>query len=71
MEPLTDPAKDRAVKTVKPPPHRPLTRQMMFPDRLKNKPDWKVIRDHLQKEGRIEKADLVKLITDTNKLFKK
>ena len=70
MDPLSDPLKDRAIKSVKPPPHRPLSRQLMFPDRLKNKPDWKVIRDHLQKEGRIEKEDLIKLITDANKLFK-
>jgi len=70
MDPLLDPLKDRVVKTVKPPPHRPLARNLMFPDRLKNKPDWKVIRDHLQKEGRIAKEDLIKLVNDANKLFK-
>lgn len=35
MEPLTDPIKDRVVKTIKPPPHRPLTREQMFPEKLK------------------------------------
>src|SRR5690349_15906604 len=70
MEPLSDPLKDRVVKRVKAPPHRHLAKQLMIPVRLKNKPDWRVIRDHLQKEGRIAKEDLVKLVNDTNKLFK-
>jgi len=70
MEPLSDPLRDRVMKSVKAPPHRPLARNLMFPDKLKNKPDWKVIRDHLQKEGRIDKEDLVKLINDANKMFK-
>jgi len=47
MEPLIDPLKDRAVKTVKAPPHRPLSKELMFPDKLKKKPDWKLLRDHL------------------------
>jgi serine/threonine-protein phosphatase 2B catalytic subunit len=71
MQPrLPDPNNDRAVKSFQPPPHRPLPRNLMFPEKLKNKPDWKLIRDHLQKEGRIAKEELVKLVTDTNKIFK-
>jgi len=70
MEPLIDPNKDRVVKTVKPPPHRPLARHLMFSEKNKGKPDWRLIRDHLQKEGRIAKEDLIKLINDTNKIFK-
>jgi len=31
MEPLSDPLKDRVVKKVKAPPHRPLTDALMFP----------------------------------------
>lgn len=37
MEPLNDPLKDRMVKQVKPPPHRPLDAKLMFPDKLKRK----------------------------------
>jgi len=70
MEALSDPNKDRVVKSIKPPPHRPLARNLMFPDKLKNKPDWKLIRDHLQKEGRIAKEDYLKLVKDACKLFK-
>ncbi|CAK80679.1 unnamed protein product (macronuclear) [Paramecium tetraurelia] len=70
MDLLNDPANDRHVKTLKPPPHRPLMRNLMFPDKLKNKPDWKLLRDHLQKEGRVSKEDLYKLVGDCNKLLK-
>lgn len=35
MDLLKDPANDRAVKTLKPPPHRHLDKKVMFPDRLK------------------------------------
>jgi serine/threonine-protein phosphatase 2B catalytic subunit len=70
MDPLPDPCKDRVVKSVKPPPHRFLSKQLMFPDKLKGKPDWKVIKDHLQKEGRIAKEDVIRLVNDANKLFK-
>ena len=30
MDPLTDPLKDRRVKGVKPPPHRPLADKLMW-----------------------------------------
>jgi serine/threonine-protein phosphatase 2B catalytic subunit len=77
MDTLQDPVGDRQVKTHKAPPHRPLSKQLMFPDKLKStivismtdKPDWKLIRDHLQKEGRVAKPELFKLIQDCNKLL--
>ncbi|EGR29243.1 ser thr protein phosphatase family protein, putative [Ichthyophthirius multifiliis] len=71
MEPLSDPVNDRSVKTVRPPPHKPLSQNLMWP--TKNgitKPDWKVIRDHLTKEGRIEKEDLLKLVAQCNKIMR-
>lgn len=36
MDLLKDPANDRQVKTLKAPPHRPLSRNLMFPDKLKS-----------------------------------
>ena len=76
MDLLKDPVNDRMVKTLKPPPHRPLSRNLMFPDKLKSKvyynidkPDWKLIRDHLHREGRIAKEELFKLVADCNKLL--
>ena len=35
MEPLIDPLGDRVVKTLKPPPHKPLSSHLLFP--IKNK----------------------------------
>ena len=87
MQPLSDPNNDRAIKTVRPPPHRPLDKNLFFPPGLKGiynnfwfsykiflflgKPDWKLVRDHLAKEGRIWKEDFIKLINDANKVFSK
>jgi serine/threonine-protein phosphatase 2B catalytic subunit len=63
MEPLCDPYLDRQVKSVKPPPHRPLDTPTLYPARLKGKPDHKMLKDHLYREGRISKETLIKLIT--------
>ena len=35
MDSLSDPKGDRIVKNVKAPPHRPLSTNLMFPDKLK------------------------------------
>jgi serine/threonine-protein phosphatase 2B catalytic subunit len=35
MDSLKDPSNDRIVKTLKPPPHKPLDRKIMFPDKFK------------------------------------
>jgi serine/threonine-protein phosphatase 2B catalytic subunit len=70
MDSLSDPTKDRVVKSVKAPPHKPLARALIWPDKNKNKPDWKLLRDHLHKEGRVDKPDLIKLVTDCNKIMK-
>ena len=37
MELLKDPANDRVVKTLKPPPLKPLDRKVLYPERLKGK----------------------------------
>ena len=68
MKPLLDPNNDRFVKSVKLPPHRPLDKNLIWPPEMKGsiiinlkkgKPDWKQIRDHLSKEGRLYKQDFV------------
>jgi serine/threonine-protein phosphatase 2B catalytic subunit len=33
------------------------------------KPDWKLLKDHLSKEGRITKADLFRLVSECNKIL--
>jgi serine/threonine-protein phosphatase 2B catalytic subunit len=41
------------VNTIPTPPHKPLSDELLFKD---DKPDWKLLRDHLIKEGRITKV---------------
>jgi serine/threonine-protein phosphatase 2B catalytic subunit len=36
MEPLGDPLKDRQVKTLKAPPHKPLDKALLWPEKLKS-----------------------------------
>jgi len=71
MDPLLDPLKDRKIKKVKPPPHRPLQENIMFPKKGSDKPDWKLVRDHLKKEGTIAKPQLKRLIKAGNKILRK
>ena len=61
VEPLPDPFEDRVMKDVLPPPHLPLPHNKLFPK--KGLPDWKILRDHLTREGVIEKSDLLLLIS--------
>lgn len=35
MEPLSDPKKDRVVKNLKAPPHKPLDKSLLWPEKLK------------------------------------
>lgn len=65
MEPLCDPLDDRPVKYHPAPPHKRLDHSMLFPDKLKRGtqevPDWKLLKDHIAKEGRISKQDVIQL----------
>lgn len=57
---LPDPCDDRVMKEVLPPPHVPLPHNKLF--QKNGLPDWKLLRDHLKKEGKLEKADILELI---------
>jgi serine/threonine-protein phosphatase 2B catalytic subunit len=79
MDSLKDPVNDRQVKALQAPPHKPLSRALMFPDKLKckylcsfkiEKPDWKLLKEFLHKEGRIGKEELIRLVSDCNKILK-
>ena len=80
MDLLKDPVNDRMVKTLKAPPHKPLDQKLLYPEKLKGnislglynckgKPDWKLLKDHLYREGRLAKEDVIKLVNDTNKVL--
>ena len=65
MEPLLNPKNDRQVPNLLPPPHRPLSRSLLFPNSGKydgSKPNWRLLRDHFSKEGRLTKVDTIAII---------
>ena len=60
LEEIKDPKGDRAIKTVPPPPRRPLTSSQLFPSAKQC--NWKLLRDHLKKGGKIEQAEFIRII---------
>jgi len=69
MEPLKDPLGDRIVKTIKAPPFKPLRSKEIW-EKDKKIPNWKKLRDHMKREGKLLKADIFKLIKYTSELLK-
>lgn len=71
MDPLPDPCNDRKLEKQKAPPHKPLSKKLLYPDpKNPKKPDWKALKDHLHREGKLAKEDLVGLINEGNKIIK-
>ena len=76
MDPLPDPLDDRVMKDVLPPPQVPLSYSKLYPKKgivylnLDGIPDWKTVRDHLAREGRLAKTDLLELINNFIKIVK-
>ena len=68
VEPLPDPFEDRVMKDILPPPHIPLPHNKLFPK--KGIPDWKTLRDHLTREGRIAKSDFLELLSIFKEIIK-
>eukprot|EP00920_Eleutheroschizon_duboscqi_P027913 GHVT01068244.1.p1 GENE.GHVT01068244.1~~GHVT01068244.1.p1 ORF type:complete len:518 (+),score=122.83 GHVT01068244.1:411-1964(+) len=62
MEPLADPKRDRHVTEVEPPPALPISESFLFPNGRGSAPDWKALRTHLSKEGRVGKEDCLDII---------
>lgn len=44
---------------------------MLFPNSKKGMPDWEVLMNHLKREGRIRKPDLIKIIKTATAIFRK
>jgi serine/threonine-protein phosphatase 2B catalytic subunit len=68
MEPLKDPLKDRYVNDIPLPPAKCLYSHLLFPTNL-NIPDWEVLKNHFQKEGKISKQDACAIIKQTTKIL--
>lgn len=72
MESLKDPLGDRIVKTIKGPPYKPLPSSQIWDKPSDSKtPNWKKLRDHLKREGKLLKTDIFKIIKLVSDLFKK
>ncbi|MCQ2818390.1 MAG: metallophosphoesterase [archaeon] len=67
-EKLPDPLEDRVMKEVLPPPHLPLDHNKLFSE--KGIPNWKLLRDHLKREGKITKYDFLELIGNFRNVVK-
>lgn len=69
MEPLSDPLGDRVVKSLPPPPQRPLPHHLIFPHSTPKSPDWRTLQSHLHKEGRVTKAVCLELLSRALAVF--
>jgi serine/threonine-protein phosphatase 2B catalytic subunit len=70
MDTLPDPFNDRQIKSIPPPPHKPLEESLLYPAE-KHIPDWRVLKTHMQKEGPVSKAQCAKILRDTLAMIKK
>ena len=68
---LLDPLKDRKVKAVPLPPAIPLSEKLAYSFNLDNKPKADVIRKHLNLEGTVTKALVIRLVTEVTRIFSK
>ena len=68
MESLPDPCDDRVVKSLDPPPQKPLSEDLFYDS--SGLPNYSVIKKHLVREGKIQKEHFMKLIFDTTELLK-
>lgn len=69
-----DPIPDRVITDFDPPPAEPLADDILFPNKSSKKkspPDWKALKEHLSKEGRISKESCHQILNDTLSMLKK
>ena len=71
VEPLLDPLNDRVVKTLEAPPHHELTSTILFPRGVGSPPDVSILKNHLKKEGRISKTDVLLIFRLANETLRR
>ena len=69
MELLPDPLKDRVIKEVLPPPQQPIDSSKLFTKN--NLINYELLKEHLMKEGKLYKKDLMEIISMAVGIFKK
>lgn len=70
-EPLLDPISDRVLKTLEAPPHRELPSSLLFPRGVGSPPDVSLLKNHLKKEGRISKTDVLHIFRSANETLRR
>jgi serine/threonine-protein phosphatase 2B catalytic subunit len=76
MDPLPDPVGDRFMKDIIPPPHIPISEELLYPNPCKNNeselnfiesniPNWEALKTHLYKEGRVSKEHCQRILRET------
>ena len=65
---IEDPSNDRVITEVIPPPLHNLSHSKLFPK--KNLPDWKELKEHLNQEGKLDKTDILELISIFKNIIK-
>ena len=60
MEFLPDPLGDRKMKDLPPFANKPIDDALLFPK--EGVPDWKLLQEFMQKEGPIQKSQVMKII---------
>ena len=58
---MDDPANDRVITEVIPPPMFNLSHAKLFPK--PNMPNWRELKEHLKHEGRLDKADIIQIVS--------
>ena len=69
MKEISDPFDDRVIKKVSPPPKLPMSRKILFPKK-NNIPDWNALKEHLIKEGKLAKPDMIEIINTFKDIVK-
>lgn len=65
---------DRVITDFDPPPAAPMDENLLFPEKESKKkytPDWKALRDHLSKEGKVSKESCHQILNDTLTMLSK
>ena len=65
---IEDPSNDRVITEVIPPPLHNLSHSKLFPK--KNLPDWKELKEHLKQEGKLDKTDILELVSTFKNIIK-
>lgn len=70
-EPLSNPLNDRVLPYIEPPPHRPLSAELLFPQGPDKPPNYTLLRNFLKKEGKVSKEDALRIIIQCIDTLKK